>query len=142
MQCPNVLPLYELGLKRFFAIVQTVGYVAREVFPGCGTGLFVVAQLVNDEVVCYTDEPGTELTCRLVFVAADGDDGPCEGLLEDVLGTVFTTDKKGYVGIYIILMPLKYDIESTVIALFVQRDQFVVGHCIKIVHYASIVGSV
>ena len=134
----DVLLLDDLGLKRALAVSQAVSDVAREVFAGYCMNLFFVAQLVNDEVVCYAYEPGTELTSGLVLVAADGDDGPREGLLEDVFSTVFTMNDKGYVGIYIILMTFEYDVESTVIALFVQRDQFVVGHCIKIIHYASI----
>ena len=98
----DVLLLDDLGLKRALAVSQAVGNVAREVFAGYCMNLFFVAQLVNDEVMCYAYEPGTELTSGLVLVAADGDDGPREGLLEDVFSTVFTMNDKGYVGIYII----------------------------------------
>ena len=71
------------------------------------------------------------------LVAADGNDGTLERVLEEVVGSIAVLYQKKNVGIDIRLMPLEQNIERTIIAVFIQYDQLMVGHCRQIIHYVS-----
>ena len=131
------LTVDHLILARSFAQAQTVQSLGLHLVLADGLCRLAFAALVNNEVMRDACEPGAELSARLILVAADGNDGTLERVLEEVVGCIAVLYQKKNVGIDIRLMPLEQNIERTIIAVFIQYDQLMVGHCRQIIHYVS-----
>ena len=103
----TLLLLHNVALHTQLAQADVIQDLRREFLLRNDNLGINVTGTVNNQIVRYAYQPGTELARSLVLMAADSGNSPRKGLLEDVIGPVLLLNQEKDVGIYITLMTIQ-----------------------------------